>query len=135
MRAGTTCTLTAATLVVLIAGCTGQSQGDIEGDADAAPRSPADSHEETTLVAGHGFELDLPMTAGQALTWDWYTQPETVIGFDVHRHEGEEVLYPYKVQKANDRGSFTAEVDDVHSVYWLNDGEGAVTLRYQAGVS
>lgn len=116
---------TARTLAVA-AGCCAASAAaqalDIRWDA-------AGSFERSIpLKPGKFTELCAKLAKGQTVAWSFSS--DTPLEFNIHYHEGKDIVFPEKRHKMTElEGELEVALDQVHCWMWENKGADATTVQ------
>ena len=112
-------------IAVATAAPPGQAAADlIESAWDSVGRFDTTS----TLAPGKFVEVCGLLAKGQSVAWSF--NAETAMDFNIHYHQGKQILFPKKLYDAMDSaGKLDVAVDKDHCWMWTNKGPSASSLR------
>lgn len=81
-----------------------------------------------TLPPGHVHEICKPLHTGES--WAYNFRADAPLEFNVHYHEGDEVLFPVPVVNTPRAwGTMTARLNQTYCQMWRNLGDTSAQLR------
>ncbi len=88
-----------------------------------------DIDESTVILTGKVHESCVELKLGESVEYTF--ESDAMLSYNVHYHDGEEIVFPVTEHKANNESNvFTAEADQVYCLMWTNSSDGQVTVRY-----
>lgn len=112
--------LVALALAILLAGCS-------DAGAPLPPEWKGRDLREagwtnTTLEPEWSLVLEYPLSSGSKLDWDWFTQGERPLYFQVVHMQGQQPNKMVARHFDQDTGEISAPQSGVYQVIWMNDG-------------
>jgi len=99
------------------------------GGNDGSPAPPG-SGLTTSLAPGGQYEANFPLAANQAVRWSFITEPPTPMRYDLHHHEGAQVLTHAEGEAVQANGTFTAPGAALYSLFLQNVGGQTAKVTY-----
>jgi hypothetical protein len=94
---------------------------------------PSTVVEGTAVIPSGAFaELNFNMSAGDSFEFLWETLQGEELDFDIHWHEGATVHEQHVMRTCcvEDGMTYTAEVTNLHSPEWMNEGPAPVKVAF-----
>jgi hypothetical protein len=85
---------------------------------------------QTRIAAGKFVEVCGPLPAGLNVAWQFQTS--VPVDFNIHYHQGKEVLFPAKMASV-DKASDTLRVEVKQEYCWMWSNKTAATVELKAG--